>query len=66
MNIAYDWIIKHWKCVDLLGQTSLIIWNKVFMQHKHCSKTIYDLLLNIYDDINPFGRVTMVFESGFC
>jgi hypothetical protein len=36
------------------------------MQHKHCSKTIYDLLLNICDDINPFGRVTMVYGSGFC
>jgi hypothetical protein len=38
----------------------------LMQQHKHCFKTIYDLLLNICDGINPFGRVTMVFGSGFC
>ncbi len=55
MNIAYVWIIKHWKCVDLLGQTSLIIWNKVFMQHKHCFKTIIyinSLHLSIYQSVS--------------
>jgi len=52
-------------CEDLLRETSLIIWDEVPMQHRHCQKAIDRTLRDLCTNDVTFGGMTIVFGGDF-
>ncbi len=58
-------IKKNSKLADLMRQVSLIIWDEVPMQHRHCVEAVNRMLKDIRDSTLPFGGITTVFGGDF-
>jgi hypothetical protein len=58
-------ISKNSKEADLLCETSLIIVDKITIQHRHAAEAIDRLLRDIKGSDRPFGGVTVVFGGDF-
>ncbi|KAG0586650.1 hypothetical protein KC19_2G106400, partial [Ceratodon purpureus] len=50
---------------DVFREASLIIWDEVPMQHRHCAEAVDRSLRDIRDSNSPFGGVTVVFGGDF-
>ena len=50
---------------EVLKQTSLIIWNEVFMQNKHCFAAVYRTLSDLLENQNLFEGIPVVFGGDF-
>lgn len=50
---------------DLLRTTSLIIWDEVPMQHRHCAEAVDRSIRDAIKDERPFGGIAMVFGGDF-
>ena len=56
---------KNTQLADLLRQTSLIIWDEVSMQHKHCFEALHRMLTDVRGDEYMFGGIPTVFGGDF-
>jgi hypothetical protein len=56
---------KNTQLAELLRQTSLIIWDEVPMQHKHCFEAVHRMLTDIRGDQSLFGGIPTVFGGDF-
>ena len=56
---------KNTQLADLLRQTSLIIWDEVSMQHKHCFEALHRMLTDVRGDESMFGGIPTVFGGDF-
>ncbi|KAG5561407.1 hypothetical protein RHGRI_004441 [Rhododendron griersonianum] len=50
---------------ELFRETTLIIWDEVPMQHKHCVEAVDRTLRDIRDSDKPFGGITIVLGGDF-
>ena len=49
-----------------MREASLIIWDEVSMQHRHCPETANRSLQDIWNDLQTlFGGITVVFTGDF-
>ncbi|KAG0588920.1 hypothetical protein KC19_2G278400 [Ceratodon purpureus] len=58
-------INKNSEYADVFREASLIIWDEVPMQHRHCAEAVDRSLRDIRDSNSPFGGVTLVFGGDF-
>ncbi|KAG0574270.1 hypothetical protein KC19_VG249600 [Ceratodon purpureus] len=58
-------INKNSEYADVFREASLIIWDEVPMQHRHCAEAVDRSLRDIRDSNSPFGGVTVVFGGDF-
>ena len=57
---------KNSTAANLLQRTTLIIWVKIFMQHKFCFKAVDQTLQDIHSNVNVlFKRLSTVLEREF-
>jgi len=56
---------EEYTAADLLRQTSLIIWDEVSMQHKHCFEAVHRMLTDVRGDESMFGGIPTVFGGDF-
>jgi ATP-dependent DNA helicase PIF1 len=59
-------IVKQSTYADMMREVSLIIWDEVSMQHRHCSETANRSLQDIRNDLQTlFGGIMVVFGGDF-
>jgi PIF1-like helicase len=59
-------ISKTSNLADLLWRTSLIIWDKVPMQHKYCFEAVHHILADICSDsLHSFGGIPTILGDDF-
>ncbi len=58
-------IIAHSELVNLLKHTILIIWNEIFMQHKHNFMIINASLYDILQFSDVFDEISVILERDF-
>jgi hypothetical protein len=50
---------------ELIQQTSLLIYDEITMQHRHCQEAFDHTCRDICDSDMPFGGLTVVFGGDF-
>jgi hypothetical protein len=55
-------INKNSEYADVFREASLIIWNEVPMQHRHCAEAVDQTLRDIRDSNSPFGVLLLYLE----
>lgn len=58
-------IIRNMRLYDLLRRTKLIIWDEVFMQHKHCFTNVHHTFTNLMNNEYFFDEISIVLSDDF-
>jgi len=65
-DTSYCFVSKHSELAELIGQTSLVIWDEAPMTHRHVFETVDRTLRDICgDELQPFGGKLIVFAGDF-